>query len=116
MHPVRTTITTTANPLVLVALLWALLWGYGAGQLPLGLGGTADDAAHAARAERAAGAFGADDVWDESWSQRYPGCVALALWPVDEVPAGLLVRSGDDVTRVGPEVAQAPGPVVGACR
>ncbi len=114
MHPVRDTLTTTANPLVLVALTWALLWGYGASQVPMTLD---HPGAHADRAAGAASGFASESVWDESWSERYPGCVALALWPTDEKPVALVVRAvGGGVARVSPAAVQAPGRVVGACR
>ena len=114
MHAVRSTLSTTTNPLVLVALTWALLWGYGATQVPLSLD---SPASHAEQASEAARGYGAEAVWEESWSQRHPGCVALALWPADEQPAALLARDGGDVTRIPADSTPAAGAqVVGACR
>ena len=113
MHPVRSTLSTTTNPLVLVALTWALLWGYGATQVPLSLD---SPASHAEQASEAARGYGAETVWEESWSERYPECVALALWPADEQPAALLARDGADVTRVPTAAPPAGAQVVGACR
>lgn len=114
MHPVRDALRTTANPLVVVALTWALLWGYAAGQVPMTLD---HPESHAEQAEGAARALGVGQVWDESWSQRYPGCVALALWPDDEQPTGLVARTGaGDVERVPPDAVVPPGRLVGACR
>ena len=113
MHPVRSTLSTTTNPLVLVALTWALLWGYGATQVPLSLD---PPVSHAEQASEAARGYGAEAVWEESWSERHPGCVALALWPADEQPTALLARDGGDVTRIPTAGAPAGGEVVGACR
>jgi hypothetical protein len=31
-------------------------------------------------------------VWRESYSLRFPGCVAAVLWPPDESPRGFVVR------------------------
>ncbi len=31
-------------------------------------------------------------VWKGSYSHRFPGCVAVVLWPPDEVPRALVVR------------------------
>ena len=33
-------------------------------------------------------------VWREAWSRRFPGCVAVLLWPRDEAPRALVVRDG----------------------
>ena len=33
-----------------------------------------------------------DPVWRASYSRRFPGCVALVLWPQREIPRALLVR------------------------
>lgn len=107
---------TTASPLVLVVLLWGLLWGIGAQQLEsIGPGGPAD------LGTRVTG-IASEDVWQASWSERFPGCVALALWPQDEQPRAVVTRgSGGDVARVAPEAAADAGQrghvrVVGACR
>ncbi len=33
--------------------------------------------------------------WRASYSRRFPGCVALLLWPRDEQPRALVVRAPD---------------------
>ena len=109
--PQTRTLPTTASPLVLVVLLWGLLWGIGAQQLePVGPGAADLDG-------EVAGVVAAD-VWRQSWSQRYPGCVALALWPHDERPVAVVTRRPDgDIARTTPEdAARADQRVVGACR
>ncbi len=110
------TLPTTTSPLVLVVLLWGLLWGIGAQQLaPLGPAQTSP--LH----DRVAG-VATEELWQPAWSERYPGCVALALWPQDEQPLAVLTRSrGGDVARVAPEAAASADRrpdvrVVGACR
>ncbi len=115
MTSVRTAVSTTTNPLVLVVLTWALLWGFGAGQLPLGAG------APSTAVERPTSAWAdvdADAVWSESYSARFPGCVALVLWPAEERPRALIVRQGDGrVRQVAPEaIEHTTGNVIGACR
>jgi hypothetical protein len=63
-------------------------------------------------------------VWREAWSRRFPGCVALLLWPPHEVPRALVVRDGNgdlrqlSVRQAVVEVRSgAPRPdTVGACR
>lgn len=114
MHTVRTTLTTTANPLALVVLVWALVWGFGATQVT-----TVPAGPDAAQGDSAAGSLGAvesDTLWQSSWSERFPGCVALALWPRDERPVALVTRgAGGEVARVSPE-ARSLDRVVGACR
>ncbi len=63
-------------------------------------------------------------VWKEAWSRRFPGCVALLLWPSHEVPRALVVRDGKgdlrqlSVRQAVVEVRSgAPRPdTVGACR
>ncbi len=37
----------------------------------------------------------AHPVWKESYSRRFPGCVAVLLWPPQEVPRALVVRNRD---------------------
>jgi hypothetical protein len=115
MHPVRTTLTSTTNPLVLVVLVWALLWGYGATQVAMP--GDGHPHGHGAEA-RVLAELEADTVWESTWSQRFPGCVALALWPQHESPVALVTRTSDGrVDKVAPAaVEQQPGRVVGACR
>lgn len=115
MSTVRTTLTTTTNPLVLVALVWALVWGFGATQvvLPADSGTGPDSGAASALAD-----VDADTLWQSSWSERFPGCVALALWPSDARPVAVLTRGSDgEVAKVDPSsVPQADHRVVGACR
>ena len=62
--------------------------------------------------------------WKESWSQRYPGCVSVLLWPRDERPVAVVARRPDGtVTRVAvhgpsqqPAVLPKGAETVGACR
>lgn len=114
MSSVRDTLATTTNPLVAVGLTWALVWAYAASVMPMTLdrpGAPSEQAAGAARG------LGVEQVWDESWSERYPGCVALALWPGDERPVALVTRTAHgDVTRVSAGASVSPGQVLGACR
>jgi hypothetical protein len=59
-------------------------------------------------------------LWSASWSERFPGCVAVVLWPEGERPVALVARSPDGaVNRL--EVGSARrvplgDRVVGACR
>lgn len=115
MPPVRTTLATTTNPLVLVAVVWTLLWGYGATQVAM----PGDASLHGHGADsRVLSELEADRVWESSWSQRFPGCVALALWPQHETPVALVTRSPvGEIAKVAPTASdQQPGRVVGACR
>lgn len=107
MRPTRTALGTTTNPLVVVVVTWALLWGHGTGLVP---------APSLQRPSQDAAAALADPVWESSWSRRFPGCVALALWPQDERPVALVTRSPDGVITREPPRRPNAGPVVGACR
>lgn len=63
-------------------------------------------------------------LWERAYSERYPGCVSMVLWPLDEVPVALVTRTpAGSVERVPlDEVDRAPlSPVgrahaIGACR
>lgn len=60
-------------------------------------------------------------LWLDSYSQAYPGCVPLVLWPVQETPVALVTRGIDGVThRVGWDTLSASGALdaqaIGACR
>ena len=63
-------------------------------------------------------------LWETSYSERYPGCVSMVLWPLDEVPVALVTRTpAGAVTRVPlDEVDRAPlsmvgrAHAIGACR
>ena len=113
MHTVRSTLTATTNPLVLVVLVWALLWGFGAGQvaLPTGPATMPEGSATSTLAD-----VDAEALWQASWSEQFPGCVARALWPQDERPVAMLTRGPDgEVARVAPTAAPS-GEVVGVCR
>ncbi|MGZ4699250.1 MAG: hypothetical protein ACXVY4_17425 [Oryzihumus sp.] len=33
-------------------------------------------------------------LWPSSWSRRFPGCVAVVLWPRTEAPKAVLLRDG----------------------
>lgn len=63
-------------------------------------------------------------LWETDYSERYPGCVSLVLWPLDEVPVALVTRSRTGAVSRVPldEVDRAPlSPVgrahaIGACR
>src|SRR3954454_6526041 len=61
--------------------------------------------------------------WKASWSERYPGCVSVLLWPREERPVAVVARRPDgSITRVtvrGPRAfAAVPegARAVGACR
>ena len=62
--------------------------------------------------------------WKESWSERYPGCVSVLLWPREEPPVAVVVRRPNgSVARVAvhgtsrPFAAVPDGTeAVGACR
>lgn len=115
MLPTRSALTTTANPVVLVVATWALLWGYGATQVP-----APDPVGPSDRADvrDAANAVGAHPAWRDAWSRRFPGCVALALWPQDERPVAVVTLDGrGEVARLSPGADVPAGSrVVGACR
>ena len=58
-------------------------------------------------------------VWEESYSERYPGCVAAVLWPRDEQPVAIVTRTpGGHVDRVPVGAGPLPSTAVtiGACR
>ena len=59
-------------------------------------------------------------LWRESWSARFPGCVAMVLWPRGERPVALVARSPDGAVHrvdVGSERRVPVGDkAVGACR
>ena len=63
-------------------------------------------------------------LWETAYSERYPGCVSMVLWPLDEVPVALVTRTpAGDVSRVPlDEVDRAPlspwgqAHAIGACR
>ena len=58
-------------------------------------------------------------VWRAAWSERYPGCVSTVLWPADERPVAIVVRTaGGGIDRVDlTSVASMPAAdAVGACR
>ena len=82
----------------------------------------ADPGAHPDGAH--AGPVSGPPLWETAYSERYPGCVSMVLWPLDEVPVALVTRTpGGDVSRVPlDEVDRAPlSPVgrahaIGACR
>jgi len=56
-------------------------------------------------------------VWKDSYSRRFPGCVALVLWPADQQPVAYVTRTADGaVSRVRAGLAVASGSTIGACR
>jgi hypothetical protein len=63
-------------------------------------------------------------VWQASYSERYPGCVASVLWPAAEQPVAVVVRAPDGaVEKVALDPRRqslqelAPGTTaIGACR
>ena len=59
-------------------------------------------------------------LWNASWSERFPGCVAVVLWPAGERPVALVTRSSDGTMNrleVGSARRVPLGDrVVGACR
>ena len=61
--------------------------------------------------------------WKAAWSERYPGCVARSLWPADEKPVAVVLRTADGrvvrvaVGRRAPlDALTVPGRTIGACR
>ena len=63
-------------------------------------------------------------AWEASYSEQYPGCVASALWPAEELPVALVVRTPDgNVDRVALDAQRrslqhlpAGSTTIGACR
>jgi hypothetical protein len=63
-------------------------------------------------------------LWETVYSERYPGCVSLVLWPMDEQPVALVTRTpAGEVERVAMDEAgrlhwlPAGGArAIGACR
>jgi len=56
-------------------------------------------------------------VWKDSYSRRFPGCVALVLWPADQRPVAYVTRSADGaVNRVRADLGVPRGSTIGACR
>ena len=59
-------------------------------------------------------------LWSDGWSERFPGCVAVVLWPEGERPVALVTRSPDGAMNrleVGSARRVPLGDrVVGACR
>lgn len=93
----------------------------------LGAGYVVVGAQHAAEAASdRTGATTADParVWHASYSRRYPGCVALVLWPRGELPTALVVRDRTGaIARVSVREAavrlrsaEHTDVIVGACR
>lgn len=109
MPQTRTVLTTTTNPLVLVVVTWALLWGFGATQV---------QTPFPHQPSERSGVVGTDAGWEDAWSRRFPGCVALPLWPRDERPVAVVTRDlQGEVARRSPGSVVPPGSrVVGACR
>lgn len=62
----------------------------------------------------------AESLWSQAWSERFPGCVAMVLWPVDERPVALVTRSASGaVSRVSADSPRRLAPderAIGACR
>lgn len=73
---------------------------------------------------RQAGGVSGQPLWETAYSERYPGCVSMVLWPLDEVPVALVTRTpAGDVSLVPlGEVDRAPlsplgqAHAIGACR
>jgi hypothetical protein len=59
-----------------------------------------------------------EPLWEESWSERYPGCVATVLWPATERPVAVVTRDpAGHLARVPvDEVGVSDPRAVGACR
>jgi hypothetical protein len=63
-------------------------------------------------------------VWDAGYSERYPGCVASALWPAGETPVAVVTRTAQGrVARVAVDDQRRPlaplpagARTIGACR
>lgn len=68
---------------------------------------------------------GRPSVWESSYSVRFPGCVAMVLWPADETPVALVTRDPrgavSRVTLADLRAGRVPATVagertIGACR
>ncbi len=59
-----------------------------------------------------------EPIWRESWSERFPGCVATVLWPPAERPVAVVTRDPEGrVARVdAARVAVDDARTVGVCR
>lgn len=110
-RPAGAALRVGAAPILGLVLASALVLG---GVLQLGGAG-------AERVDRHPGG----ELWEPAYSRQFPGCVATVLWPVEERPAGLVVRSrSGEVSRLSmPEAIRAaradPGDrdqVIGVCR
>lgn len=64
------------------------------------------------------GTSGPGQAWKQSYSERYPGCVSVAVWPAEERPVAVIAQSPDgDVERIPTGAATArSGRIIGACR
>jgi hypothetical protein len=110
MSTARTAMSSTSPP-VLVVLTWAMLWGFGMGELEPRLPDRSTSV------EELLPGLQGDAVWRSSWSEQFPGCVALALWPRDEQPHALVVRTlQGSVAQVAPGHGDPQDRVIGACR
>lgn len=63
-------------------------------------------------------------LWESAYSERYPGCVSMPLWPLGEVPVALVTRTPEGTVdrvplgRFAGVSASAVGEAdaIGACR
>src|SRR3954451_1540148 len=56
-------------------------------------------------------------AWKDSYSRRFPGCVALVLWPAGQLPVAYVTRTADGaVSRVSAGHGGPSGSTTGACR
>lgn len=76
---------TLRRALVLPAVLFMVATAYLVG-VTVHHGNEAQAAVRAGTADETA------TVWPAAWSRRFPGCVALVLWPDHETPRAVLLR------------------------
>ena len=63
-------------------------------------------------------------LWESAYSERYPGCVSMPLWPLGEVPVALVTRTPEGAVDRVPfarlagvdDSAAGQADAIGACR
>lgn len=114
-HPPGALVSLTVALTRSVALLAVLAALSGAYLLALDAHGTRP---HVPATDTPAG----HDIWRESYSRRFPGCVAVVLWTPGAVPRALLVRDRrGTLSKVSPQEAavrfrDGEARAVGMCR